>query len=260
MKNTAKNTLKNISAIALNTFRESIRDKIFYAVGFFALIFAVILFYISTASLGEEAHVLRSLGLGGIYIFGIILTILLSSSLLSKEFEKKTVYFIFSRPVTSAEVVAGKFFGLFFTIAAATALFSIVYLAMIFIGASFFDTKALLAFFLQLCEMSVFVAFAIFFSSFTRPSLAVITTVTVLYLGHSSTLLSQTAEKAGAGTDLIRFFFFIFPDLEKFNVRNSIIYGFSLSPTEIFFTVTYALCLIVLFLALASIFLKKREL
>lgn len=257
-----KNTIKNIAAIALNTFRESIRDKVFYAVGFFALIFAVILFYISTASLGEEAHVLRSLGLGGIYIFGIVLTLILSSSLLSKEFEKKTIYFIFSRPVTSAEIVVGKFFGLFLTMSAATLLFSLMYLTMIFIGVSLFDTMAILALFLQLCEMAVFIALVIFFSSFTRPSLAIIATVTILYLGHSSTLLSQTAKLSGNGAlqTVVRGFFYLFPDLEKFNIRDSIIYGFSLSPSEIFFTVLYAICLIAVFLGLASIFLKKREL
>jgi ABC-type transport system involved in multi-copper enzyme maturation permease subunit len=257
-----KNTIKNIAAIAINTFRESIRDKIFYAVGFFAVIFAVILFYISAASLGEEAHVLRALGLGGIYIFGIILTLILSSSLLSKEFEKKTAYFIFSRPVASAEIVVGKFFGLFLTIAAATALFSGVYFATVYLGASVFDKNALLAIFFQLLEMAIFIALIIFFSSFTRPSLSLAATITVLYLGHSSTLLLQTAEKSGGGIlqKFFRGFFSIFPDLEKFNVRDSIIYGFPLSSAEIFFTILYAVSLIVVFLGLASIFLKKREL
>jgi ABC-type transport system involved in multi-copper enzyme maturation permease subunit len=257
-----KNAVKNICAIALNTFRESIRDKVFYTIGFFALIFAVVLFYISAASLGEEAHVLRSLGLGGIYLFEVVLTLILSSSLLSKEFEKKTIYFIFSRPVTSAEIVIGKFFGLFLTLSVATLLFSLMYLAMIFIGASIFDTMALSALFLQLCEMAVFIALVIFFSSFTRPSLAMIATVTVLYLGHSSTLLSQTAKLSESGIlqTAVRGFFYLFPDLEKFNVRDSVIYGFSLSFAEIFFTVMYAVCLIFVFLALASVFLKKREL
>jgi ABC-type transport system involved in multi-copper enzyme maturation permease subunit len=254
--------MKNIKAIALNTFRESIRDKIFYAVGFFAVIFAVILFFISTASLGEETHVLRSLGLGGIYIFGIILTILLSSSLLSKEFEKKTVYFLFSRPVTSAEMVVGKFFGLFLTLLAANILFSAVYLTMIWIGVSLFDIGAILALFLGLLEMAVFVSLMIFFSSVTRPSIAVIAGVTLLYLGHSSTLLLQTATKAGNGAlqTFIQYFFYVFPNLEKFNIRNSIVYNLSLTPSELIFTVTYAIFLIIFFLALASVFLRKREL
>lgn len=257
-----KNAIKNIVAIAINTFRESIRDKIFYAIGFFAVIFAVILFFISTASLGEEAHVMRSLGLGGIYLFGVVLTILLSSSLLSKEFEKKTIYFIFSRPVASVEMVVGKFFGLFLTVFFATLLFSAVYLTMIFLGAHLFDMRALLALLLQLFEMGIFIALAIFFSSFARPSLSVIATITILWLGHSSTLLTQTAEQSESGIlkNLVRGFFYIFPDLEKFNIRDSVVYGLSLAPSEIFFTITYALFLIVFFLGLASIFLKKREL
>jgi ABC-type transport system involved in multi-copper enzyme maturation permease subunit len=253
--------MKNIFTIALNTFRESIRDKIFYAVGFFALIFAVILFYISTASLGEETHVMRSLGLGGTYIFGIILTILLSSSLLSKEFDKKTIYFIFSRPVTSMEIVFGKFLGLFMTIAAATALFSGVYLAMVYLGASLFDAKALLAFSLQLCEMSLFIALIIFFSSFTRPSLSTMATIAILYLGHSSTLLSQTAEQSGGAPlqTATRLLFYIVPDLEKFDIRNSVIYGFPLSSAEIGYAVFYSVCLVAFFLGAASVFLKKRD-
>ncbi len=251
-----------MTAIAINTFRESIRDKIFHAIGFFAVIFAVILFYISAASLGEETHVLRSIGLGGIYLFGIILTVILSSSLLSKEFEKKTIYFIFSRPVSSAEIVVGKFFGLFLTIFIATALFSAVYLAMVYVGASVFDAPALLALFLQMLEMAIFIALIIFFSAFTRPSLSVAATVTILYLGHSSALLMQIAERSGGELfqTAIRGFFYVFPDLEKFNIRNSIVYGFSISSAEILFTIAYALGLIVFFLGLASIFLSKREL
>ena len=253
--------MKNIFTIAKNTFRESIRDKIFYSIGFFAVIFAVILFFVSTASLGEEAHVLRSLGLGGVYVFGIILTILLSSSLLSKEFEKKTIYFIFSRPVTSVEMVFGKFLGLFFTLTCAITLFSAVYFIMVYFGAHVFDTSAFLAFILELCEMSIFVALTIFFSSFTRPSLSVLATVTLFYLGHSSTLLYETALQLESTTLQIFFrgFFYIVPDLEKFNIRNSVIYNLPLSGAEIYYAISYALCVTFLLLGVSSFFLRKRE-
>ncbi len=253
--------MKNIFTIAKNTFKESIRDKIFYTIGFFAVIFAVILFFISTASLGEESHVLRSLGLGGVYVFGIILTILLSSSLLSKEFEKKTIYFIFSRPVTSVEMIFGKFLGLFFTLTCAITLFSGVYFLMVYLGANVFDASALLAFILQLCEMSIFVALTIFFSSFARPSLSVVATVTLLYLGHSSTLLYETAVQMESTflQTFFRGFFYIVPDLEKFNIRNSVIYNLPLSGPEIYSAISYAVCVTFLLLGLASLFLRNRE-
>ena len=104
-------TLRHIFAIAKNTFRETIRDRVLYAILVFSLAFLGFTLVISSISLGTDLHIMRSLGLAGMYLFSVIITVFLGTSLIYKEIEKRTLYFILAKPISRAEVIIGKFFG-----------------------------------------------------------------------------------------------------------------------------------------------------
>src|ERR1700683_3871763 len=105
--------LDNVFAVAKNTFKESIRDKVLYAIVAFAFVYIAFTVFLGSISLGEDMHVIRSLGLAGIYLFGLLLSIFLGPSLVYKELERRTLYFILSKPLTRAQFIIGKFLGLF---------------------------------------------------------------------------------------------------------------------------------------------------
>ena len=109
-------------AIALNTFREAIRDRVLYGVlGFsvFNLLFSLAL---GELSLGEQRRVVADLGYASISLFSVVIAIFLGSSLLYKEIERKTLYVILPKPIARAEFLVGKYLGIALTASVFVAL------------------------------------------------------------------------------------------------------------------------------------------
>jgi hypothetical protein len=115
-------------AIALNTFREAIRDRVLYGVlGFsvFNLLFSLAL---GELSLGEQRRVVADLGYASISLFSVVIAIFLGSSLLYKEIERKTLYVILPKPIARAEFLVGKYLGIALTASVFVALMGAVQL------------------------------------------------------------------------------------------------------------------------------------
>ena len=67
--------MSRVVALALNTFREAIRNKILYSLLFFALALIISALALGQVSLHEEARVTRDVGLGGMALFGVLIAI-----------------------------------------------------------------------------------------------------------------------------------------------------------------------------------------
>lgn len=104
-----------VYAIALNTFREAVRDRVLYGVIGFAT--AVLAFTLALAelSLDQQMRVVTDLGLASISLFSVLVAIFLGSSLLYKEIERKTLYVILPKPIRRYEFLLGKYFGIVVT-------------------------------------------------------------------------------------------------------------------------------------------------
>ncbi len=102
-------------AIAINTFREAVRDKVLYGVLGFAV--AVLLFTLALAelSLHQQRRVVHDIGLASISLFSVVIAIFLGSSLLYKEIERKTLYVILPKPIRRHEFLFGKYLGIVVT-------------------------------------------------------------------------------------------------------------------------------------------------
>jgi ABC-type transport system involved in multi-copper enzyme maturation permease subunit len=252
--------MKNIFLIAQNTFRESSRDHILSGVLMFSVLFMFFVLALSTASLGEDARVFKSIGLGGIYLFGMLVTIFLASSSVAKEADRKTLYFILSRPVSRRTVIMGKFFGLLASIILSIGILSLAYFIALYIKTKSFDSLSLLSVFLQLFECGLMVSIVIFLSTFLRPILSIIASVVILYTGHSLTLLEQMTAKNGPvlkhGAEVLSY---ILPNLEKFNIREAVVYHFPISAEEITVVVLYGVVGMIFFLFAAGIIFEGRE-
>ncbi len=101
-----------IWAIAINTFREAVRDKVLYGVLAFAC--SVLLFTLALAelSLNQQRRVVLDVGLASISLFAVVIAIFLGSSLLYKEIERKTLYVILPKPIRRHEFLLGKYVGI----------------------------------------------------------------------------------------------------------------------------------------------------
>lgn len=107
--------LPRVYAIAVNTFREAVRDRVLQ--GVVAAAASIVLFALALGelSLGEDARVVLDVGLAAISLFGVVVAIFLGSSLLYKEIERKTLYVILPKPIRRSEFLVGKFAGIALT-------------------------------------------------------------------------------------------------------------------------------------------------
>lgn len=252
--------MKKALVIAKNTFKETIRDKIFYGILGFAILFILLSLFLSKLSLGEVVEI-KSFGLAGIYVFGLITTIFLGASIISKEIEKRSLYLVLSKPVSRFEVLLGKFIGLLSAVVLTTVLMAFVYIAVVFYGNGGFDYLGLLSIFFQILEMSIFVSLLTMLSSVLSPLSATICSVMVLFVGHLlKTALDNAARIGGLTYKAISLVYYLLPNLEKFNIRNLVVHNVSVSPGLVFLAIVYAVVYSTALLYIAKLIFERREL
>lgn len=106
-----------ILAIAINTFREAIRDRVLYGVVGLACGVLVLTLALAELSLDQQERVVSDVGLASISAFSVVVAVFLGSSLLYKEIERKTLYVILPKPIERWEFLVGKFAGIVLTAA-----------------------------------------------------------------------------------------------------------------------------------------------
>ena len=161
--------MKNILAIARNTFKLEVRDRILIGILVFALGYFAVTLFLADLVL-KELPMVKSFGLTGIYFVNAITALFLGTTSFFKDVDRKVVYFILSKPVSRAQFLLGKFFGLCFVLLATSVVLAIAYLGLIAYEGGGFDGLGILAVAMQFLEMALFLAFAIFVS--TMPSAA----------------------------------------------------------------------------------------
>jgi ABC-type transport system involved in multi-copper enzyme maturation permease subunit len=251
----------NIRGIAINTFRESARNKMFYLLVFFGILFALSSKLISFLTLGDAMKVLKDTGLAAINFFCVLIAIFTGINLVYKEIEKKTVYNILSKPVTREEFIIGKFLGLALTMLIALASMAVIFFLFIALSGGGLDLKIALYFFMLLLELLVIVAISLLFSSFTTPILSFIFTVSLYLIGHVMWTFNEfkTYLKIPAWRTLTHVLYYLLPNLDKFNIKNDVVLNTALDPWRILYSVIYALAYTLALLAATILIFRKRE-
>ncbi len=110
-------SVARIYAIALNTYREAVRDRVLFGVLALAAAVLTMTLALGELSLDQQMRVVTDLGLASISLFSVVVAIFLGSSLLYKEIERKTLYVILPKPIARFEFLLGKYFGIVATCA-----------------------------------------------------------------------------------------------------------------------------------------------
>lgn len=249
-----------IRAIALNTFREAIRDRILYLLLAFALILIVASRLLSLLTVGNEEKIIKDIGLSAISVFGVLTAVFVGVSLVFKEIERKTVYTLLANPVRRWQFVVGKFGGLVAVLAMNLGLMSVALFGILLLRgeAPWALVPAVL---LILVELVIITAFALLFSSVTNPVLAALFTAAIYVVGHLSWSLKLLKEKmpASFGRWLCDLFYVVLPNLDRLNAKTEAVQGIAIEPATLALALTYGLGYAVLVLALACVAFERKE-
>jgi len=250
-----------IIAIALNTFKEAIRDRILYLLFFFAAVSVIFSRLLAVLTVGDRVKIVKDVGLASISLFGVLMAILIGTGLVYKEIDKKTIFTIISKPIRRFEFLLGKFFGLVLTLFIMTALMSLIFLLTVFFHTFKVEAGLLLAIVFIFIELILITAVAILFSCFSTPILSSLFSLSFFLIGHFSwgfeTLIQKT--KSAPLKLFAQGLYILLPDLENFNFRTEVVYGLRVLPKYYLFSAFYGLVYTAFILMLAILIFKRRD-
>lgn len=250
-----------IGAIATNTIREAIRNKLLYTLLFFAIALIGTGVLVSSLSYVEGERILQDVGLAAIRLMSVGIGVFVGVGLIHGEVERRTIYTILSKPVSRVEFLLGKYVGLVVTTWLMLGVMGVAFAGVSLGYGAPLDAGHLTAFGLIAMELVVMVAIATLFSSFTTPMLASLFTVGVYVLGHLSRDLRQLGLQAqmDALKPIASFLFEVLPDLESFNVTTEAVHQLPIATSEVAWAVLYGLGYATGLLVFASYLFSRRD-
>ena len=209
--------------MALNTFREAVRDRVLYNLLFFALVMMAASIIAGQISIGIEQTVIVTLGLSAISLIGLLISVFIGVGLVSKEMDKRTLYALLAKPVRRWEFLLGKFGGLVLTLAVNTAAMGLgLFLALMYAKQTLErgDATVFVAVYFIWLKLALVVALALLFSCFTTPLLAILFTAGVYIVGlYVQELRNMPMQVMSPGmTAFTKWLSYLLPNFENFNI------------------------------------------
>lgn len=268
-------------AMALNTFREAVRDRVLYlllVVGLGAVAFSK---FLGEISVGDTLHVIVNTGLTAVSLLGVMISIFVGTGLIYKEIDKRTVYTILSKPVRRGEFVLGKYLGLLLTIAICMGVLSAGFLIYYRILAGAADPQrsglwywlhagritvplvvALAFIFVEVCVVT---SVAVMFSSASTPILSAVLTSVIFAAGRMSSWIPrfiEELESQGTASEfkksILQGLYYITPNLSILDLRDEAV-NIGTLPGDLGWRLLYALSYITIMLLTATLIFRRRR-
>jgi len=262
------------AAIALNVFRESVRDKVLYNLVLFAVLLIGSSYVISQLTAGQDVKIIKDLGLSATSVFGLFIAVFIGIGLVSKEVERRSVYSLLAKPIRRSQMIAGKYLGLTLTlIVNVTIMAAALYAVLAYMrwatpagvekvwDAPALDPAMLKALTLILIDLMIITAIALFFSTFSTPMLSAAFTFGLFVAGHFSTDLRNFDQvvDSWAASAVARGLYWVLPNLAQFDVKSQVIHAQPVPFGYMAMTAAYAVLYIAVLLVSSMIIFERRD-
>jgi ABC-type transport system involved in multi-copper enzyme maturation permease subunit len=254
--------LRKIGYVALNTFRETVRDKVLYNLVLFALLMIGSSYVLGKISIYQEVKIIKDLGLASISVFGMVIAIFIGIGLVSKEIDKRTLYGILPKPISRSQFILGKYFGLCLTLLVNVAVMTAGLYALLFLMERTFEPGLLKAIFLIYLKLAILVAVAILFSTFTSSILAGLFSGFIYVAGYLSIELKnlETVVESSFLPQLTELLYYALPNFKNFDVKAAVVAGAPVPLSQLGWSAAYALCYVTLLLVASCWIFQRRNL
>ncbi|HNA26746.1 MAG: ABC transporter permease subunit [Nitrospira sp.] len=250
-----------IGVIAVNAFRESLRDKILYNLVLFAGLLIGLSVLLADLSITEHHKVIADMGLAAINLIGVIIAIFVGISLVNKEIERRTIYTIMARPISRTFFILGKYLGLALTLFVNLAIMLAVFLLTLWLYHVPVERSLFQAVELIFVEILVVTAIALFFSTFTSTTLSAIFTLGLYVIGHLTSDLRSMVVNSENGTvkTVVDLFYYLCPNLEMLNIKGQAAVGIVVAPEYLVLASLYGLLYAGVLLTGACLVFHQRD-
>jgi ABC-type transport system involved in multi-copper enzyme maturation permease subunit len=266
--------MRVISTIALNVFRESVRDKVLYNLVLFAVALMSASYLLGQLTAGQEVKIIKDLGLAAMSLFGLFIAVFIGIGLVSKEVERKSIYALLAKPMTRSQLVVGKYAGLVLTLFVNLAVMTVAFYMVLGYwsltehawykagwDAPGADPNLLKPVFLIFAELSLVTAIALLFSTFSSPILSAAFTFGLYIVGHFNEDLRhfESVVPSKAAALVARALYYLLPNLTAFDVSSTVVHGRPVPFGYLAVTTAYAAAYITALLAAATFIFSRRD-
>ncbi|MBB1565298.1 ABC transporter permease [Candidatus Gracilibacteria bacterium] len=247
--------------IALNTFKEIIRNKYLYTIVIFGVLFIFLSLALSKLTIGDTSKITIDFGLSMIEVFGLIGVLFIGSQLLFNEIEGKTIFLILSKPIKRNDFIIGKFVGFSMVIFFISIFQGILYLLMLFLQNIEITNLIIWSIVNTFFKIEIVLGLVFFFSSFMGSLMTIIASILIYLLGQSFSVILDLAYKSG--NEIIIFLSkglgIIIPKFEALNTKDYIGTFSDFSNTFLLSNLAVALLYIIVLIIFTNIIFSKKE-
>ena len=266
--------MSSVAWIAVNVFKESVRDRVPYNLAIFAVLLIGSSYLLGQLTAGQDVKIIKDLGLAATAVFGLFIAIFIGIGLVSKEVERRSVYSLLSKPISRPAFVIGKYAGLVLTLAVNVAVMTMaLYVVLAYLtyaapppiraawDAPGVDPRLLTAIGLIFIQLMIVTAVALFFSTFSTPLLSAALTFGVYIVGHFNADLRNfdRVVESPAAVWLARAVYHVLPDFSAFDVKTQVVHGLPVAAGYVAMTAAYGLAYIGALLAIAVVIFSRKD-
>ena len=253
--------LGRIWAVAANTFRETVRERVLYNLVFFAIIMTAAGLLMGQLSIRQDEKIIKDIGLAAMELFGTMIAIFIGVGLVAKEIERRSLHPLLAKPLTRDEFFLGKFAGLGFTLLVNVLVMAAgLALTLAWTGRRI-DPLLLKAIYPIYLGLLLVVALALLFSTVTSSALASVFTVGMVVAGRFSDVIHNMREVApDTPAWLVRFLYYALPNFRNFDFKDQVAYGDPVPMAVIGSVTVYAAAYIGVVLLAGLAAFRSREL
>ena len=252
--------LSRLVAVAANTFRETVRERVLYNLVFFAVLMTLSGVLLGQLSIRQDEKVLKDIGLAAMDLFGTFIALFIGVGLVSKEIERRSLYPLLAKPLSRGEFFLGKFAGLVFTLLVNLGVMTVGLYATLVATGWGADPVLLGAIYPIFLGLLIVVAFAMLFSTLTSSTLASVLTVGVVVAGRFSDVVRNMREVLpGAPAWLVDGLYVLIPDFRNLDFKSQVTYGDPVPGDVLLFASLYAAAYVAVVLGLGLASFRSRD-
>lgn len=247
--------------IALNTFREIVRNKFLYIIIFFAFVFILFSISLGQLTIWDDNKIITDFGMSMIEIFWIIWVLFVWSQLLFKEIEWKTIFLILSKPIKRYEFILGKFLGFSATILLIILIQAILYLVVLYFKDIEITKLILFSLFFIFIKLELLLALVFFFSSFMSNMITILVSILFYLTGHSFSLLLDLVNRTKNEIIIksVETLQLLFPPFEALNIKNYIGWFSEFSNKFFLYNTWYSIIYLIIILYFTVLIFNRKK-
>lgn len=249
-------------AIAANTYREALRNKVLGALVFASLFTIGSGLALSQMSLHEERRVITDFSYWSNSIISMLIAVYASVTLVSTEIKDRTVYTIITKPLSRWLFIVGKFLGVYGIVLTNILVLWVLTSGLLYAMDSPMQSAWLMGPFSIAIQCLLLVSFSLLFSTFSTPLLSGIFTGTLWIIGNLQTQLTTLLDQNylfGSLSPTFKILQRFLPNYEALNVSLEITHASPIPSGYVFASLWYGVSYAAILVAIACLIFTRRD-